>query len=114
MNKGEIEDTAQKIVGLAEGAGANADDDAQTPLSSHVPGARDNGQAVLGQIKEQVGEAAAKAAEYAHDVYDHRQQHFDRGQRAIAQQFNQNPLVTVAIAAAAGLFLGFLIGRESR
>lgn len=114
MNKDEIEGTAHKVVGQAEAAIGDMVGDTQSSLSGRLREARGDAQAGIGQIKDQVGEAAARAAEFAHDVYDHREQHLERGRRAVAESFNQNPLLTVAIAGVAGLFLGFLIGRESR
>lgn len=114
MNKDEIEGTAQKVVGQAEAAIGDAFGDTQSSLSGRLREAGGDAQAGFGQIKDQVGEAAARAAEYAHDVYDHREQHLKRGKQAVAESFNQNPLLTVAIAGIAGLFLGYLIGRETR
>ena len=114
MDKDEIEATAKQVGGQVKSAVADAVGDTQSSLSGRIREIRGDAQVGFGQVKDQVGEAAARAAEYAHEVYDHRQQHLERGRRVVAESFNQNPLLTVAIAGVAGLFLGFLIGRESR
>ena len=113
MSRHEIEDTAQKIMSQAGSAEDNALRE-MAAFSGRAPETRNEAQAGLGQVKDQLHEAAARTAEFAHDLYERPQEHLERGQRAIAEQFNQNPLLTVVIAGVAGLFLGFLIGRESR
>lgn len=109
MDENRTKGTAKNIAGRVEGAVGDLTGDAKiqaSGLSRQVEGAA---QDLLGQATDMVRDAAGDASNAVGHAFEAGARYYDEGNRAVERRIEDNALLTLVIATAAGYALAWFI-----